>query len=382
MRASKWMSSSSSSLALWFAGLLVACAAGPRDWTLPDGSVAAASIVAVDERSVHLRTNEGRRLALPRADLAGADLVAVEDWVFDQPVELPDTVGVTGIDVELVSSDDAAGTYVYRTENFEFTVEGKLTQNLLRDVARNFEATRLLVKALPWSIDPQPESGPRFKALLLRNRIRYEEMGGPPNSGGVYFRSRGVFLIPFESLGIRQVGKSFAKDDSYRSDTLVHELAHQMMHASLPFLPPWAIEGTAEYANVLPLRFGTFRLASAKAGLREHLADLERNGGVPEPTRLEDLFAATHNDWGETLATDPAEARRLYFTSYLVVYFFMHLDGAGDGLRFRQFMRAVEQRRADGQTSEEPVDLLLDGRTPEQLNTEIRSAYRKLGIRL
>lgn len=378
------MSLSSSSLVLWLGVALLHAQPAPRLWTPQGGTPIEAALVSADEGSVQLRAADGRRFALPLADLAPEDRAVVDDWLFDRPVKLPDAVGVPSgaIDVALVSEDEAAGVYVYQTPNFEFTVEGKLTQNLLRDVARNFEATRLLVQALPWSIDPKPESGPRFKALLLRNRSRYEDMGGPPNSGGVYFGARGVFLVPFESLGIRQVGKSFAKDDTYRSDTLVHELVHQMMHASLPLLPQWVIEGTAEYANVLPLRLGTFRLASAKAGLREHLDQLARSGGVPDPVPLEELFATSHRDWGETLRQDPEQARRLYFTSYLAVYYFMHLDGAGDALRFRRYLRSVEQRRSSGQTTEEPIDLLLDGRRPEDLNAEIRTAYRKLGIRL
>ncbi len=401
-----------------------------RDWT-PDAAPAVrGSLVSFDGTTLVLRLVNGQKAELRANSLGGADRDYLETWQDAQPVVMPDSVGVdaTKLSVEVVREDEAEQVFVYRTPHFEFTCEGKLTQNLLRDVARNFEATYELLKALPWGINPQPEEGDRFRALLVRTRGRYAELGGPENSGGVYFGSKKLFLIPFESMGIEPVGKSYKKASDYRSDTLVHELTHQMMHSWLDLLPIWVVEGTAEYTNILPLRLGTFRVSAAKSGLRDYIAFLKASGGVPEPYPLDGLLAIDSKKWAAILASNPQESRRLYFTAYLLVNYFMTLDGNRDGARFVKYFRAVGKYRQqlldyqeaveafkklpgvevspDGsyrwpnslthptrpdfldspekqaEIEKSTLEILLDGRTPEQLTDQIRTAYRRLGVRL
>ncbi len=401
-----------------------------REWVFPGGVATPASLQSFDGTTVVLRLSSGQRTSVPAESLGEADRKYLSEWKERQPVVIPDSVGVDSnkVQVEVVSEDEENGKFVYRTQHFEFTSDGKLTQNLLRDVARNFEATYELLKALPWGIDPQPEEGDRFRAILVRSRQRYKEEGGPENSGGVYFGSRKVFIVPFESLGIERLGKSFAKSSDYRSDTLVHELTHQMMHASLDILPQWVVEGTAEYTNILPLRLGMFRVSAAKSGLREYTNSLKVRGGVPEPYPVEQLFRISNKEWSETLAAKPKEADRMYFTAYLLVNYFMHMDGKGDGAGFVKYMRAVGKVRQQIEIYEKGIEalkklpgvealpgggyrwpdtlkppttpeilsspekqaefekssleILLNGRTTDRLMEEIRSAYRRVGIKL
>ncbi|MCX6968594.1 MAG: hypothetical protein NTV93_00370 [Verrucomicrobia bacterium] len=401
-----------------------------REWTFPGGVATSAALQSFDGKTAVLRLPNGQRTSVPADSLGEPDRAYLSEWQEQQPAVMPDSVGVDSakVQIEVVSEDEASGKYVYRTQHFEFTCDGKLTQNLLRDVARNFEATYELLKALPWGINPKPEEGDRFRALLVRSPQRYKEEGGPENSSGVYFGSRKVFVVPFESLGIERLGKSFAKASDYRSDTLVHELTHQMMHARLDVLPPWVVEGTAEYTNILPLRLGVFRVSAARSGLKDYLAFLKARGGVPEPYPVEELFNASQKQWAETLKRNPKESGRMYFTSYLLVNFFMNLDGKGNGARFVKYMRAIgkaleevekfqsdleafkklpgvevlpdgKYRWPDTLTPPTPpeimtspeklaefekstLDILLDGRKPSELMEQIRSAYRRAGIRL
>ncbi len=401
-----------------------------REWAFPGGIATRASLQTYDGKTVVVRLLNGQRKNLPADSLGEADRAYLAEWQERQPVAMPDAVGVDGskLVVEIASEDEQNGKFVYRTPHFEFASDGKLTLNLLRDVARNFEATYELLKALPWGVLPEPEEGDRFRALLVRSRGRYEEEGGPKNSGGVYFRSRKLFVVPFESLGIERLGKSFTKSSDYRSDTLVHELTHQMMHPWLEILPQWVIEGTAEYTNAIPLRLGTFKVSSARNGLKDYVASLKARGGVPEPFPLEKLFGISGKEWSETLARDPKESRRMYFTAYLLVNYFMHMDGKGDGARFVKYMRAVggaleqvgkfeselaafkklpgvevlpdgryrwsgsltpprapeilasPEKRAEFEKS--TLDVLLNGRTTAELMDQIRTAYRRAGIKL
>ena len=376
-----------------------------------------------------LRLPNGQHASLPADSLGEADRAYLADWQDRQPVAMPVSVGVasTKVLVEVVSEED--GKFVYRTQHFEFTSDGKLTPNLLRDVALNFEATYELLKALPWGVQPEPEEGDRFHALLVRSLERYRQEGGPANSGGIYFRSRKHFVVPFKSLGIEQLGKSYTKAGDYRSGTLVHELTHQMMHAWLDLLPQWVIEGTAEYTNAIPLQIGIFRVFAAKSsGLRDYVASLKANGGVPDPYPVEKLFGISGKEWSETLARNPKESGRMYFTAFLLVNYFMNMDGKGDGAVFVKYMRSVGRVRQqievyeneiealkklpgvevfpDGRyrlpdTLRRPItpevltsperraafekstlDILLNGRTSDELMKQIRFAYQRFGIKL
>lgn len=393
----------------------------PREWVLPDGNVSAV-LESFDGRTAVLRFPNGQRKSVPSESLGEADTAWLAEWQDRQPVVMPDSAGVdiSKIQVEVVSEDEKESKFVYRTQHFEFTCEGKLTQALLRDVARNFEATYELVKALPWGIVPEPEEGDHFRALLVRSRVHYEEQGVPKNSGGVYFRSRKLFIIPFENLGIRPLGKSYTKAADFNPDTLVHELTHQMMHGSLNLLPTWVTEGTAEYTESLPLRLGVFRVSAAKNGLKDYISTKRsKNGGGFVPFPLETIFNITPEEWSETLAKNPDASRRLYFTAFLLVNYFMHLDGKGDGALFAKYMRAIAKARrqieefksgrkafkensgAIGNAAARPqqpdilssvekraefekstLEILLNGRTPDELMKQIRNAYRRYGVDL
>ncbi len=406
----------------------------PRAWKSAAGAPFTATLISFDGKTAIFKMPNGQRVPATTEQLSAEDQSYLAEWMKKQPIKftMPDVVGVetSAIKTEIVSEDAAGGKFVYRTTNFEFESQGKFTQSLLREIARNFEATYELLKALPWNVAPRPPSGTHFKAKLLKDKAAYAAAGGPPNSSGVYRSDTECFYVPFESIGIKESGKSFTKDDDFDAGTLVHELTHQMMHFWLNALPQWIVEGTAEYTSNLPLKTGKFRVSSAKTGLKDYLDFLKRRvvGGVPTPFPLEKLFTISNEEWGATLAADPMTSRRAYFTSYLLVYYFMHMDGKGDGQRFIHYFRevgevkyamekyrsAVEEFRknpavkdlGDGRYSwpstlkhpAKPADIdtpeaqkafqtktlniLLDGRTVDQLLKEIRTAYKKLGITL
>jgi hypothetical protein len=236
-------------------------------------------------------------------------------------------------------------------------------------------------------------------------------------------------------MGIAAAGREYRMDETFDTHILVHELTHQMMHFWLGLLPQWVVEGAAEYAGRLPFRGGKFRVSEAEAGLKAYVAFRKKRvvGGVPEPYPLDKLFSMTSEEWKEMMASDNSQTQRLYMTSYLLVFYFMHFDGRGDGERFVRYMhassapcrqmeayerdlasyndrvrgkwpegRAREGGDRDGGGREEPpamprelffgasreqilqenLQLLLDGRTEAQLLEEVRSAYLRLGVTL
>jgi hypothetical protein len=404
-----------------------------RTWTSADGKTVEATLVDADKDNAKLKLKNGTVATLPLARLSEADQKHIADWRKLQPIKvvMPDVVGVdtNQIKVEIVKEDDDAREFIYRTQHFEFDSQGKLAGSLMKEVGRDFEATYELLGALPWDIQPRPPGTDYFNASLFRNRSEYAKGGGPANSAGVYMASRRRFLVPFDSLGLREVGSAYRKDEDFDTHTVVHELTHQMMHFWLPFLPQWVVEGTAEYCGNLPLRVGRFRVSNAKGGLRDYIDFLKRRTmeGVPQPYPLEELFDITNEKWNRILSGDPRMSHRLYFTSYLLVYYFMHLDGKGDGERFVRFMRATGEVKklaedydkaieefkknpqvkvhADGsfsfpsnlhppdmpkellspqardEVAQKNIGILLDGRNETQLMKEVRSGFQKLGIR-
>ncbi len=405
-----------------------------RAWTSADGKPLVAQLVDFDGVTVRLKLKNGASASVPLARLSEADQTYLAEWRKKQPIKvvMPDSVSVdlSRIKIEIIGEDDEKEEYVYRTNHFELTSQGKFSQSLAREVARSFEATYELLKALPWDIRPRPSKGDYFLASLFKDRRSYFNAGAPANSGGVYMSGQHRFMVPFESIGLRTFGSAYRMADDFDRSTLVHELTHQMMHFWLSYLPPWAKEGMAEYCSIIPLKNGTFRISAAKSGLRDYLNHLKNNtmGGIPEPYPLDKLFNVGSGEWNAILGETPGISRRLYFTSYLLVYFFMHMDGKGDGENFIRYLRASSEPKTQMETYEKALEefkklpeveetadgslrypstlkpparpaklsfaagreellkknvlLLLNERTEAQLMSEVRTAYRKLGVRL
>jgi hypothetical protein len=230
-------------------------------------------------------------------------------------------------------------------------------------------------------------------------------------------------MIPFPSLGLDMRGKTWFKDENYRADTLVHEITHQVMDSYLPFLPKWVIEGTAEYTESLPYKNGIFRVESHKSGLKDHLDEAGNQGYAASIPSLEKHMTMTREQWDVIADQSPRGMGELYFRSWLIVYYFSHLDGvksagntplpAGSGARFIRFMDAVHEqvralasffadprvKRSEGGRFSYPRDfpppdldpstapfkhlgVLLDGRSYAQIATEMREGFKTAGVKV
>src|SRR5690606_25130466 len=155
-----------------------------------------------------------------------ADQAYLAEWRKKQPISvvMPDSVSVdlSQIKIDIVSENDEDEQYVYRTNHFELTTEGKFSQSLAREVARSFEATYALLQALPWDSQPRPAHGDYFLATLFKNKENYMKAGALPNSAGVYKSGERRFLVPFESIGLRPFGSAYRMADDFDRGTLIH----------------------------------------------------------------------------------------------------------------------------------------------------------------
>ena len=329
----------------------------------------------------------------------------------------PATVEVppNSIEITLGEQDAAKRRYVYKSQSFEFVSQDKLAGSVMKEIARTFEATRALVSSLPWGIAPTPPADLGFyQAKLFVTREDYFADGGPVNSGGVYFSKDRIFRIPFLSLGLQLQGKTWFKRADYHGDTRVHEVTHQMMHDFLPFLPKWFIEGSAEYSESLPYNAGRFLAGSHARGVKEYIAKATSHRTLTSEFRPFGEHIAMKRDNWESLSANSHSQHLLYFQSYVLVYFFCHLDGDGKGTRLMKYLDAIAEARdewdkffknplvkmdKDGSYSWpsniplptakrdeafgiEKLSILFDGRDAATLEKEIREGFKKIGIKL
>jgi hypothetical protein len=357
--------------ALLLAGWSLAQSAAPtfRTWTDATGRQVEAAFAGMDATTVKLQLKDGRLVDYPIAQLSAQDqafarlatpptpsttaTAATPAPTSNRPPaqqrSFPEKVEVSARTMEklqLVTEEPANRKYIYRTDSFEFLSQDKLAGSVMTEIARTFEATRLLVAALPWGILCKPPPPlERYQAALYETREDYFNNGGPQNSGGVYDSGDMIFKIPFPSLGLERRGKTWFKNENYRNDTLVHEITHQMMHDYLRFLPKWVIEGSAEYTELMPYNAGTFRVGSHKTGIKDHVSQHRQGDGVISLGSIRQHLTMTRDQW-DTAASDTGMMRILYFRSALLVYFFNHLDGSGKGERFIDFFDAVSMARS------------------------------------
>jgi hypothetical protein len=422
-------------------GLMVMGAAAlgaPRSWTDVSGRKVEADFAGMQGDSVLLKLANGQTVPFPLARLSAEDQAfaktqtagaavpvasesssAASGEVSRVPVEKrvwPENVAVSAKSVEIapVTENAAERKYVYRSEAFEFTSQAKLAGSVMKEVARTFEATKSLIEALPWGVTCKPPEGrERFLAALYETRDDYVAAGGPELSGGVYNSGDKIFKIPFQSLGFKKLGQTYARDDNFSNATLIHEITHQLMDDYLGFLPKWVIEGTAEYTEMLPYKAGIFRADSHKNGLKEDTERWVKQEGFPlDLGSLETLMTMNRDQW-DAEASTARSMSAMYHRAQLLVYYFCHLDGDKKGTRFIKFMDAAygqvaelraffadpRVKRMEGGRFSYPRDfpppdmdpttapfknlpLLLDERPYAKLAAEIMDGFKSIGIKV
>lgn len=397
-----------------------------RTWTDTQNRKVEAAFGGLHGDSVLLKLPDGKTIPFPLERLSADDQafiksqsaapaaaagvvepprVPIDKRTWPQNVEMPSR----SIEIKMVSENEAERKYVYQSEAFEFSSQAKIAGSVMKEVARTFEATRSLVDALPWGIVCQPPKGmERFQAALFETRSDYINAGGPANSGGVYSSGDKIFKIPFQSLGLEKRGQTYFKSD-FSSDTLVHEITHQMMDDYLAFLPIWVIEGTAEYTEMLPYKAGVFRADAHKSGLKD---SLENWRSAVEVEGLESHMTMTRSAWAG-IAANPENMSVLYHRSHLLVYYFCHLDGDKKGTRFIKFLEAVhgevaalraffadprvkqlgggrfsypESMKPPDMNSEaapfKHLPILLEERSYDKLAADIIEGYKSVGVKI
>jgi len=377
-----------------------------RTWTTTEGKTFQAAFVSVNGTQVTVRLGNGQLAAigLPRLSAADQAFVAtksggaapgatpapasapLENRVWPQKVE----VDTRAIDVTIVTEEPAAQKCVYRSRNFEFTAQDKIAPSVMKELARTFEATRSLIEALPWTVEPKPPKDIGFyPATFYLNRENFIAAGGNAKSSGMFLSLEHRFIVPFQSLGLEQRGKTWAKSAKYNDRTLEHEITHAMMDESSRLLPHWVWEGAAEYAMLLPNNAGVILAGSHERGVKDYIkrwTDRKKSAAAAGP--VFDVMHLTLDAWKTQAAQNDDNPWNLQLSAALLVYYFCHLDGDGKGTRFIKYMNKIAEARragtppgARGSFGLSQVDILLDGRDKDAMQKAVVEGFKKIGVR-
>jgi hypothetical protein len=339
-----------------FAALLVLSVVAPaeeaREWTSTDGRTLKGKLVGLYAEGAKIEVNPRKIVEIPFDRLVPADAeyarkagAAILPKWGGWPDELRMNLDDVKIKVDEARSKD--GLTYYITEHFELRSEVELGSRVMLDVGRIFELTYRLMEASPWGVMASPEGG-HFKAELYKTRAGYVAAGAPEWSGGVYIGSRKVFMVPVESLGLKEGTNGYRRDDTFSLETVVHEITHMLMADAIPCLPIAVTEGVAEYMSKIPLRTGSFRPGSVLQLVREEAE-------VRQPLDFSVLLNMTASEWsgtappkgrpgGSTMPVNPKDKSFQYHGSLLLAYHLMHgLDG-GKPERVRRLIHNAHAR--------------------------------------
>ena len=374
--------------ALMFTG--IAHAAEMRAWTDLQNRTIEARLIRLDGESVILELKDGRKVPLALAKLSAADAdyarsqssaatPATPGPNFAAPwpehIKFGDDPGIT-----IIEENADKKRFIYESSNYRYTCDVRLAKSVVKGFAVMFEATHLFCRTLPLGLDGGKKTDGKLQIFLYENFNDYVTAGGPEHTSGVFIGHQAAVLVPLTSLGVRPVGSGYMLDREKSSKTLPHELTHQLTPDSY-FAPGgmgWFTEGLAEYVAVTPYRSGGFNVRNNHGDIVAYATGYgtKNTGGrsLGKDIKVDNLKAFMLQDYAKFVE----DFQMSYGCGLLITYYFLQMDGAGDGKRIKAFLTALR----DGKTGEDALASLLDGRSFDQLAADITKAWKRRGIEL
>ncbi|KAB2643002.1 MAG: hypothetical protein DVB26_00850 [Verrucomicrobia bacterium] len=368
-------------------------AAELRPWTDLQNRRIEARMIRLDGTSVILELKDGRQVPLALAKLCETDATYARG---QDPAGKPSKADpaapnfadawperikfVDDPEISTVVEDVEKKRFIYESANYRYTSDARLSKSLVKGFAVMFEATHQFCRTLPLGLDGGVKTDGKLQIFLFERFDDYLTAGGQPGSAGIFMSGKEAVLVPLTSLGLRHVGSGYMLDREKSSKTLPHELTHQL--TPHPYFQPgsmgWFSEGLAEYVAVTPYRSGSFNVRNNHSDIVAYTTSYgTKNAGgraLGKNIRVPDLKGFMLQDYARFM--DNAQLN--YGCSLLLTYYFLQMDGAGDGQRAKAFLTALRK----GKTGEDALAVLLDGRSYEQLAKDITKAWKRRGIEL
>jgi len=352
----------------------------PREWTNQKDQTITGLLEDFDGTEVQLRTKRGV-YRFPAVQLSEFDRRLLRKWRANSPVQVgewPESVEAPkDLEIEFVEGGVGEWGYAYRSPHFEFRTSTRLSVSVVREFARLFEATFGVVKALPVGLKPAPHDGGYFITELFETRQEYLDAGGPQGSGGVYMTSEDKIMIPMPALGVERVGNRWILETREDNATLQHEITHQVTRRWLPFWPVWFTEGIAEYVSSARYNKGRYTLNNMAGRVEDAIMTYPVDENYFPMVDLETLMTISNAEWSAALTT--GDSTYNYRSANVLMYYFLHLDGEGDGAGVATYLRALDQG-VDSATAASKN--LLRGRSFAELSEEVHERLRDAGLRI
>jgi hypothetical protein len=370
--------------------LNLAHAAEVRSWTDIQNRKIEAALLRVEDKTVILKLKDGREVPYPLSKLSLADCKYVEQSRALPSAEKAEQGLNFGLpwperikfgedpEVDTVEEDPEKKRFIYESANYRYVCDVRLSKSVVKGFAVLFEATHLYCRSLPLAINGGKTVDDKHQILLFEEFDDYVKAGGPPGSAGVFIGGRGVVMVPLTSLGVRPVGSGYMLDRDKSSKTLPHELVHQLTPEAYfgKGAMGWFTEGLAEYVAVTPYRSGAFSVRGNQKDIFDYATGFgskDMGGrGLGTKIGLPALKTFMFQDYSQFLA----QPQLNYGCGLLITTYFFHLDGEGDGKRIKAFLKALH----DGVVGDKALDLLLGGRSFDQLEEDIVKAWSRKGV--
>lgn len=365
-------------------GLLMTNGVG-RTWTDANGGKFEATLIRQEGSQVFLNVS-GRQRSFKLSQLSAGDQRFLQSGGTAVPKattsrrqdpaarSLPKSGQIqadTSIKIERLRVEPENKRWVYGSPNFEFICDEDLGFSAVKNFAWMFESVWQFCGTLPFDIPRlRAQQKVRMKTYLIKNQVDYVKLGGLPNSAGVYIPSQDVVLIPFSSLDLNRAGLKDA------NNTLRHEVTHQLMTGQSQ-QAGWFIEGSAEYVATVPYDRTRLLVGRHTSSMAAYVSGYGWNGRQGHNLGKNVTFARLEEFMQPNYA---AFQRQKHAYAYaLVLYgYFAKFDGKKDGARLSQYVAALQ----DGRSEAEARKFLLAGRSYEQLEKEVASAWNVQGLRL
>lgn len=289
------------------------------------------------------------------------------------------------------TAKEVAGGHVYMTQSYLILSDEALGKNRLDEMTRMVESVRKVLELFPLNLLPDRGKDGKLKRHVVRivtSQKKYLAMGGPKGSIGFYDGRSGEVTVSLELL-IEPKSQHSRLEPRQRYRLLVHELVHQAMGERLTALPPWFIEGLAEYMAATQFAPGRYRFKNTSRQIIDHLQTSwlgERNNVITIP-HIEKLSGMTHATWNTDNRINSSNAYAKYAGSLLLTHYQMELASRNLG-GLRRFLTAeIEYRPVKGRPGRylqvlPSQDVLWRERSHAKVQQQMVTYWKNKGLNL
>lgn len=383
----------------------------PRVWTNQQGRTVKAAFVEMQGANVVLLLENGVKTLVPMSTLAKSDQTYLQAMygkvvpsVATSPVAPMGPLiwpGVLKVDPKVMVvteglQDEAGRNFHYQTGSFGFIAKAPLTPAVMREVAADFELTRLAIVSMPWSWHPKPKEGELFKVYLTETNEDYIQLGGDDNSAA---GSKDDYVfVKFSSMGLKKVGPRYAYDSRQKAEGLVVGMTARLILGDIRgYIYPWASLGMEKFLRTVAYHNGGYNFTNPESALK---AALKNDLAAGAKLSLKSLVIQCQTPASKQQNNAVQLRYQNYMEGMLLVYYFGFLEKQGTGLH-AYFRDAAQEalawrayRETDGKSGRPPstgsnreemakqhLDKLLAGRDDAKLAADFAAGFKSIGIK-